>query len=133
MAILVSTTSLMCIVSWQMRASAERSCWESTKTTLVLIENYLNNFLEINQNNISFLASLPEIQTAERIFPLFKDRSTESDYSKEKLSDKALYLSQLWKKLQQAHPSYAEIFSGYTDGSYGTSIDGIFSAGFFRH
>ncbi len=115
----------------KMRNTAEESYLTASGEQLQLMGSYVEGFINEAERNLAFLAADELLIEGENTFPNYKNTSTENAYKRSALAPEAARAGQPLFRLAKANPSYVEVYVGYPDGSYGSSMaDGPVPAGF---
>ena len=118
-------------VTSKMRNTAEESYLTASGEQLHLMGSYVEGFINEAERNLAFLAADELLIDGENTFPNYKNTSTENAYKRSALAPEAARAGQPLFRLAKANPSYVEVYVGYPDGSYGSSMaDGPVPAGF---
>ena len=118
-------------VTSKMRNTAEESYLTASGEQLQLMGSYVEGFINEAERNLAFLAADELLIEGENTFPNYKNTSTENAYKRSALAPEAARAGQPLFRLAKANPSYVEVYVGYPDGSYGSSMaDGPVPAGF---
>ncbi|CAK7028698.1 MAG: Methyl-accepting chemotaxis protein PctB [Desulfovibrio sp.] len=118
-------------VTSKMRNTAEESYLMASREQLQLMGSYVEGFINEAERNLAFLAADDLLVDGENIFPNYKNTTTENTYKRSTLGPEATRAGQPLFRLAKANPSYVEVYVGYPDGSYGSSMpDGPVPAAF---
>ncbi len=110
------------VITWKMRQYAEREFETGARQELSLFVSYLDNIIAEAQNNAALLAETPEIVTGLGKFPSFRDEDRDIEYTRDSLSPEARAVAEELARMAKTHKAYSEVFLGYADGSYATSL-----------
>ena len=109
-------------VTSKMRNTAEESYLTASGEQLQLMGSYVEGLINEAERNLAFLAADELLIDGENTFPNYKNTSTENAYKRSALAPEAARAGQPLFRLAKANPSYVEVYVGYPDGSYGSSL-----------
>ena len=128
--IVISAGAVSGISFWKMRDTDLTLYNQDATNQLRLTDIYLRDFFASRMEKLRYLASLPALQESPGQFPSFAATTSATPYDVSALSPKGREIFALLQNLQKASPDLAEIYIGFPDGSYATSLPGSIPAGF---
>ena len=126
----VSIALITGMLGWQLRKDALRSYEQMSSGALKQANNYIELFWQEAKKNIGFLAELPDAKESAGCFQNFSQKTEPTLIRRNDLDERGKRLFDLWQFVTKTHPDYAEIFYGYPDGSYGSSLETEMPGGF---
>ena len=107
---------------WKMRATAIEDFTAKSQQELTLFGLYISQMLRTGQDTARALAQDIDVRNGLGKFPSFAASTQTSRYRHEDLSPDAHAVVDRLQNMQKTHRQFAEVFIGYRDGSYATSI-----------
>jgi len=121
--IVVMAAGTLPVMVKTMRDNAEESYLANASTQLLLMSNYVETFISGAERDVALLAQEPYIAEAVGLFPNFSNTKEADVFSRADLSVDAFKTVQPLVRLDEGSEDYVEVYAGYTDGSYATSVD----------
>ena len=122
---LLISSGVIGYVTIQMRNDARNNYISSSGTQLRLMTDYIEAFMQAAMGNISALAQSDELVTAKDIFPRLVDKPTKTVYRLNALDPEAKHLASPLLDFERKHDEYVEVYVGYADGSFLSTLDGL--------
>ncbi len=99
----------------------------TTKSTqaLKLVDAYIGKLISMTQNNAADLGRIPEIIGGLGKFRNFRDENSDTLYRHADLSPEARAITEHLVRMVAVNKDYSQIFIGYADGSYATSLETV--------
>lgn len=119
---LILASSIMIEVSRSMRNSATHAYETASSQQLRLVNEYVSFILRTAVSDVQALAEDADIVNGSGAFPVFSRVKVQSVMKHEDLSFQGQKIGQRLALLEQTKPQYVEVFIGYTDESYASSI-----------
>ncbi len=113
------------VTIFKMRETAVVDFTIKSAQVLKLVDLYISKLIATTQSNAVVLGGMPEIAGSLGKMPNFKNEPNESAYRHADLSPEARAVIDLLVHMDKAHEDYSQVFIGYEDGSYATSMDGF--------
>ena len=110
---------------WKMRATAIEDFTAKSEQELSLFGLYISQMLRTGQDTARALAADVAVRNGLGKFPNFVKSTQETPYRHADLSPEAGAIAARLLNMQQAQKHFAEVFIGYSDGSYATSFPDI--------
>ena len=129
--IIVMAGSTIPYVTSKMRDNAEQAYMEASHEQLQIMGSYIEGFIGEAERNLAVLAADELLINAEGLFPSYVNSTSETAFKRSALGPEAARATTPIARVAEANPAYAEIYVGYPDGSYGTSMkEGPVPAGY---
>ncbi|MFT4302312.1 MAG: methyl-accepting chemotaxis protein [Desulfovibrio sp.] len=129
--IIVMAGSTIPYVTSKMRDNAEQAYMEASHEQLQIMGSYIEGFIGEAERSLAVLAADEVLINAEGLFPIYVNNPSETAYKRSALDSEAAKAAMLIARVAEANPAYAEVYAGYPDGSYGTSMkEGPVPAGY---
>ncbi|OXS30334.1 MAG: hypothetical protein BCS36_11910 [Desulfovibrio sp. MES5] len=109
-------------VTSKMNDNAEQAYLDASGEQLQIMGSYIEEFIGEAERNLAVLAANEMLINAEGLFPSYVNKTSETLYKRSDLGPEAARAIRPIVRLAEVNPSYAEIYVGYPDGSYGTSM-----------
>lgn len=110
------------IAVWKMRATAVEDFAAKSQQELSLFGLYVSEMITTGQNTARALAHNALIRESPGKFPTFAKTTQETLYRHEDLSPEARAVIDPLQNMQKAHSHLSEVFIGYPDGGYASSL-----------
>ena len=120
--IVIMAGSTIPYVTSKMRDNAEQAYLEASGEQLQIMGSYIEGFLGEAERNLAVLSANEMLINAEGLFPSYVNKTGETFYKRSELGPEAARAIRPLARLAEVNPAYAEIYVGYPDGSYGTSM-----------
>ncbi|MCR5814302.1 MAG: chemotaxis protein [Desulfovibrio sp.] len=124
LAILLTAASAAVLTAWQMRGDAANAFNASAQRQLILLDNHLTDFIDGIKDNVGVLIDSAKLAEAGPFFPLFKDKDSPSRFVHAELTGPAQNAIEVMTSMHKRHKEYVEVYAGFPDGRFATSIDG---------
>ena len=124
LAIILTAASTVFLAAWQIRGDVDDYFNATAKRQLDLLDNHLAGFIEDVKSNVAVLADTAGLAEARPNMPLFKDNASPSRFVHAELKGAAAEAIRVLSSMSQRHKEYVEVYAGYPDGRFATSIDG---------
>lgn len=128
--IVISVGAVSGISFWKMSDTNLTLYNQDASNQLRLADIYLRDFFASRMEKLRYLAALPALQESPGQFPSFAATTNATNYDTAALTPKGREIFQLLQELQKTSPDFAEVYIGFPDGSYATSLPGSVPAGF---
>ena len=129
--IIVMAGSTIPYVTSKMRDTAEQAYLEASHEQLLIMGSYIEGFIGEAERNLAVLAADEALIDAEGLFPSYVNSTSETTYKRSALRAEAAKAAMSIARVAESNPAYAEIYVGYPDGSYGSSMkEGPVPAGY---
>ena len=128
--IVISAGAVSGISFWKMSDTNLTLYNQDSSNQLRLADIYLRDFFASRMEKLRYLATLPDLQESPGQFPNFSATTSATNYDAAALNPKGREIFQLLQELQKTSPDFAEVYIGFPDGSYATSLPGSIPAGF---
>ncbi|HJB66710.1 MAG TPA: HAMP domain-containing protein [Candidatus Mailhella merdavium] len=123
--ILVVAVSTICYVAWQIRENTRESFLTSSEQSLLLMSRNVMDFFSEAQKSTAILAGTPGLAESGDVFPNFRDVPTEGHYSKADIAPQGREYADLLSRFAEADENYVEIYVGFANGAYLSSLDKV--------
>ena len=110
------------IAVWKMRATAIEDFTAKSQQELSLFGLYVSEMISTAQSTARALSHNANVRNGLGKFPTFAKATQETRYRHEDLSPEARAVVGPLRNMQNAHSHLAEVFIGYSDGSYASSL-----------
>ncbi|MCR5562855.1 MAG: HAMP domain-containing protein, partial [Desulfovibrio sp.] len=124
LAIILTAASAVILAALQIRDDAGEYFNAAAKRQLDLLDNHLAGFIEDVKSNVGVLADTAGLAEAWSDMPLFKDKPSSSRYVHAELQGTAAAAVRVLTSMHQRHKEYVEVYAGFPDGRFATSVDG---------
>ena len=124
LAIILTAASSVILASWQMREDAGEYFNATAQRQLDLLDNHLTGFIEDVKGNVGVLIDSAGLAEAWPSMPLFKDKTSSSRYVHAELEGAAAASMRVLTSMHKRHKEYVEVYAGFPDGRFATSVDG---------
>ncbi len=129
--IVIMAGSTIPYVTSKMRDNAEQAYLDASREQLQIMGSYVEGFIGEAERNLAVLASNEMLINAEGLFPNYVNKKSETNYKRSDLDPEAARAIQPIVRLSEVNPAYAEVYAGYPNGDYGTSMkEGAIPGGF---
>lgn len=118
LAIIVSISSVIAVVVWEMRASTLRSYDENAHAQLLRINNYITLLFQQTEENALFLAKSPTVLSGLSVIPDYTTTTASTTISRDALHPQAQSMDIFFETMKKTHPMYAGIFIGSPSGHF---------------
>jgi len=122
LSIIITASAITSITAWEMTTAVKERYWETSEVQLRLVDQYLSAFFDETTRTAAFLAKMPDLAKSEDFFPDFSDPNKPVDYDVKNLDQRAQGIIKLWQQVQESSPHIFEIFTGYPNRRYGSSL-----------
>jgi len=129
-AIIIGAGGMTGLTAYEMSNSAKEQYWKTSLTQLSVADRYLTSFFGEYLRTAAFLAQIPDLANSEEFFLDFSDPNEKVTYDVNNLDLRAQELVMLWRQMHKSNPSIFEIFTGYPNRRYGTSLETWPASGF---
>ena len=123
LAILLVSAATTTLTAWRMREDANAYFLTSSQQQLTVMDGFLFSFVEAVRKNVALLAASEDLREAGPSFPNFSHSTSESIYLQSDLEPEAASAMVLLHNMSKAHQEYIEIYAGFPDGNYATTVD----------
>ncbi|MBO5491299.1 MAG: methyl-accepting chemotaxis protein, partial [Desulfovibrio sp.] len=124
LAIILTAASAVILAAWQMRGDAGGYFNATAQRQLDLLDNHLAGFIEDVKSNVGVLMDSAGLAEAWPSMPLFKEKNSSSRYVHAELQGAAAAAVRVLTSMHQRHKEYVEVYAGFPDGRFATSVDG---------
>lgn len=118
LAIVLSISSVIGVVIWEMKASTLQSYTLNTNAQLSRINSYIQVLFQQTEENALFLAQNYVLRNSLELLPSYLETTEPTRIPREQLSPAAQRVDALFQGMIETHPLYAGIFVGTTQGNY---------------
>ena len=119
----VLAAGIMINAAFSLRQEAESSYQTAAQRQLRLMAVYVTSFLQTAERNAALLAQDQDVASAGDAFPTYKNVAVKSLFRHADLSWTARRVLEKFTRLDKGYADYAEVYAGYLDGNYASSID----------
>ena len=123
-AIILTAASAVILAAWQMRGDAGGYFDTMAQRQLDLLDNHLTGFIEDVKSNVGVLMDTAGLAEGWSSMPLFKDKASPSRFVHAELEGAAAASVRVMTFMHQRHKEYVEVYAGFPDGRFATSLDG---------
>ena len=123
--LLILSICMGTVTVFKMRDTAVEDFTTKSTQALKLVDAYISKLITMTQNNAADLARMPEAVAGLGKFRNFKDEDRDNIYRHADLSPEARFVTDNLLRMAEAHADYSQIFIGYADGSYATSLETV--------
>ena len=123
--LLILSISTATITILKMRDTAIEDFTTKSTQALKLVDAYISKLISTTQNNAVALGTMPEAVAGLGKFRNFRDETQETIYRHADLSPEARVVTDALVRMATAQKDYSQIFIGYADGSYATSLETV--------
>ena len=91
---------------------------------LDLIDRYLYDFINGVKDNVGVLIDTGNLLNSHTYFPIFKQEENSSKFQFDNLNESAKESLHVFTSMHKRHNEYVEVFAGFPNGNFATSIEG---------
>lgn len=120
--IVISVGAVSGISFWKMNDTNLALYNQNAHNQLRLADIHLRDFFNSRIEKLRYLATLPALQESPGQFPNFSAATSDTNYDASALSPKGREILLLLQDMQKTSSDLAEVYIGFPDGSYATSL-----------